>query len=160
GRVLVGVGRVPAVGEAGGLEGARAGGGAGDVVGDAVALADGPAGLLETLPGELVGGRPVALAVLDLALVAGEAGLEGFDALEVLDAAPVVGEDAVPIGKVERVQPCDVLVEQEADGLAHEPPPEAFDGAGDERGALRSEEHTSELQSREKLVCRLLLEKK
>src|SRR5690606_40729739 len=28
------------------------------------------------------------------------------------------------------------------------------------RGAPRSEEHTSELQSREKLVCRLLLEKK
>src|SRR5690606_41283009 len=31
--------------------------------------------------------------------------------------------------------------------------------AGD-RGELRSEEHTSELQSRENLVCRLLLEKK
>src|SRR5690606_39826053 len=37
---------------------------------------------------------------------------------------------------------------------------------GDERGGVsggarvRSEEHTSELQSREKLVCRLLLEKK
>src|SRR5690606_39888221 len=29
-----------------------------------------------------------------------------------------------------------------------------------ERGAGRSEEHTSELQSRENLVCRLLLEKK
>src|SRR5690606_39846049 len=28
------------------------------------------------------------------------------------------------------------------------------------RGVLRSEEHTSELQSRENLVCRLLLEKK
>src|SRR5690606_41987089 len=28
------------------------------------------------------------------------------------------------------------------------------------RGGQRSEEHTSELQSREKLVCRLLLEKK
>src|SRR5690606_40793566 len=28
------------------------------------------------------------------------------------------------------------------------------------RGAIRSEEHTSELQSRENLVCRLLLEKK
>src|SRR5690606_42119283 len=28
------------------------------------------------------------------------------------------------------------------------------------RGARRSEEHTSELQSRENLVCRLLLEKK
>src|SRR3712207_7061048 len=31
---------------------------------------------------------------------------------------------------------------------------------GDHRGALRSEEHTSELQSRQYLVCRLLLEKK
>src|SRR3712207_8988142 len=33
---------------------------------------------------------------------------------------------------------------------------------GDDRGAdlLRSEEHTSELQSRQYLVCRLLLEKK
>src|SRR5690606_41927335 len=30
----------------------------------------------------------------------------------------------------------------------------------DEQGELRSEEHTSELQSREKLVCRLLPEKK
>src|SRR2546428_1637336 len=30
----------------------------------------------------------------------------------------------------------------------------------DERGDLRSEEHTSELQSRSDLVCRLLLEKK
>src|SRR5690606_39800436 len=28
------------------------------------------------------------------------------------------------------------------------------------RGSIRSEEHTSELQSRENLVCRLLLEKK
>src|SRR5690606_39369354 len=33
----------------------------------------------------------------------------------------------------------------------------AHRGGGDE---LRSEEHTSELQSRENLVCRLLLEKK
>src|SRR5690606_40654101 len=31
---------------------------------------------------------------------------------------------------------------------------------GIERRAVRSEEHTSELQSRENLVCRLLLEKK
>src|SRR5690606_40349332 len=30
----------------------------------------------------------------------------------------------------------------------------------DEHGVVRSEEHTSELQSRENLVCRLLLEKK
>src|SRR3712207_8103535 len=40
------------------------------------------------------------------------------------------------------------------------PPPEAGrarDGGGE---AMRSEEHTSELQSRQYLVCRLLLEKK
>src|SRR3712207_8662697 len=37
-------------------------------------------------------------------------------------------------------------------GLAREGSPE--------RGAVRSEEHTSELQSRQYLVCRLLLEKK
>src|SRR2546430_8713234 len=33
-------------------------------------------------------------------------------------------------------------------------------GAGNRRGDLRSEEHTSELQSQSNLVCRLLLEKK
>src|SRR2546421_9605365 len=33
-------------------------------------------------------------------------------------------------------------------------------GRGDEERAERSEEHTSELQSRSDLVCRLLLEKK
>src|SRR3712207_8373909 len=33
-------------------------------------------------------------------------------------------------------------------------------GASSERDHLRSEEHTSELQSRQYLVCRLLLEKK
>src|SRR3712207_7406059 len=33
-------------------------------------------------------------------------------------------------------------------------------GLGDEERQLRSEEHTSELQSRQYLVCRLLLEKK
>src|SRR5690606_39723989 len=32
-------------------------------------------------------------------------------------------------------------------------------GAGDHQHVARSEEHTSELQSRENLVCRLLLEK-
>src|SRR3712207_6963672 len=33
-------------------------------------------------------------------------------------------------------------------------------GAGEHRAGQRSEEHTSELQSRQYLVCRLLLEKK
>src|SRR5690606_41082912 len=46
-----------------------------------------------------------------------------------------------------------------------EPPPVDDDGPWDyadvaEGAGLRSEEHTSELQSRENLVCRLLLEKK
>src|SRR3712207_7230245 len=38
----------------------------------------------------------------------------------------------------------------------------SWQGAGlrDARGPVRSEEHTSELQSRQYLVCRLLLEKK
>src|SRR5690625_2401303 len=35
-----------------------------------------------------------------------------------------------------------------------------FSSAGRNEGAMRSEEHTSELQSRGHLVCRLLLEKK
>src|SRR3712207_8614614 len=38
--------------------------------------------------------------------------------------------------------------------------PDASLEAIDELGAWRSEEHTSELQSRQYLVCRLLLEKK
>src|SRR5690606_39814044 len=38
-------------------------------------------------------------------------------------------------------------------------PPRA-DGTADPAVLVRSEEHTSELQSRENLVCRLLLEKK
>src|SRR3712207_7906470 len=36
----------------------------------------------------------------------------------------------------------------------------SFHGAWSERYLFRSEEHTSELQSRQYLVCRLLLEKK
>src|SRR5687767_15477260 len=38
--------------------------------------------------------------------------------------------------------------------------PADLDGFGDMTGSLRSEEHTSELQSLAYLVCRLLLEKK
>src|SRR3712207_8028411 len=37
---------------------------------------------------------------------------------------------------------------------------QAFSAHGDRRPVARSEEHTSELQSRQYLVCRLLLEKK
>src|SRR3712207_8853539 len=40
------------------------------------------------------------------------------------------------------------------------PAPSTRSRAGRRRGGERSEEHTSELQSRQYLVCRLLLEKK
>src|SRR5436309_8818765 len=43
--------------------------------------------------------------------------------------------------------------------VAGTPVPECY-RAGQAGGDVRSEEHTSELQSRENLVCRLLLEKK
>src|SRR3712207_7002323 len=43
--------------------------------------------------------------------------------------------------------------------LAADPPGHAKNGCHDQ-GQHRSEEHTSELQSRQYLVCRLLLEKK
>src|SRR5690348_18185014 len=42
----------------------------------------------------------------------------------------------------------------------HRQRPEAADGSGGRQSAGRSEEHTSELQSPVRLVCRLLLEKK
>src|SRR5688572_30981381 len=57
-----------------------------------------------------------------------------------LDAARAAGLDAVTVG-----------VRPESFRLAAE---------GDAGDALRSEEHTSELQSQSNLVCRLLLEKK
>src|SRR5256885_8280692 len=62
--------------------------------------------------------------------------------------------EPVPILLLRRVVP--QLIEQ-VDGfvLRH-----AFDAEGAARDGIRSEEHTSELQSPCNLVCRLLLEKK
>src|SRR5438046_5468757 len=50
--------------------------------------------------------------------------------------------------------------EREASSGDAAPSPEAAAVAGADRERLRSEEHTSELQSLTNLVCRLLLEKK
>src|SRR3712207_8536842 len=66
---------------------------------------------------------------------------------------------AVPAGVAEGRHPLPGL---EVGRLAHldEGPPALGGVLGDLDEARRSEEHTSELQSRQYLVCRLLLEKK
>src|SRR3712207_8219678 len=51
------------------------------------------------------------------------------------------------------------LLRRAGAGVGHRAPDPRHPGALDARGG-RSEEHTSELQSRQYLVCRLLLEKK
>src|SRR5690606_41275306 len=89
--------------------------------------------------------------------------------LSLHDALPIfdVGRaDAVTVCGVgaDRLRPAPVAVEHDADVLGQAV---ARKGAHHprlvrriERTPDRSEEHTSELQSRENLVCRLLLEKK
>src|SRR3712207_7120380 len=52
------------------------------------------------------------------------------------------------------------VVEELADVLVHGDRPGVLQLAASEASGERSEEHTSELQSRQYLVCRLLLEKK
>src|SRR3712207_8326182 len=62
---------------------------------------------------------------------------------------PVVGDDVLAVADVEPL-----CVAVEGVGVLHHELPRAEDAR-----ARRSEEHTSELQSRQYLVCRLLLEK-
>src|SRR3712207_6895849 len=83
--------------------------------------------------------------------------------LSLHDALPIFGEDGlglprevdlgVGLGLLRHLlQPIGMELEDRLGGLGQDP-------LRLERG-LRSEEHTSELQSRQYLVCRLLLEKK
>src|SRR5690606_40293414 len=78
-------------------------------------------------------------------------------ALNVLTKVP--GVAALPRGL--RVQPIDVgeVAERLADLALAGGPAGRVDDMGGPEVLTRSEEHTSELQSREKIVCRLLLEK-
>src|SRR3712207_8892373 len=69
---------------------------------------------------------------------------------DVARAHPVVRDQPVDVLRGERVQRLGRHRDAELRDAAHEPP-----GRHE-----RSEEHTSELQSRQYLVCRLLLEKK
>src|SRR5690606_41394778 len=91
-----------------------------------------------------------------------------FYTLSLHDALPIFAGDAVAVEvAVERAQRR-VVAHQPVGELAHAQPQDLAveaDPVGEQRAlarqrAARSEEHTSELQSRENLVCRLLLEKK
>src|SRR5690606_40265258 len=66
------------------------------------------------------------------------------------------GDDASPLPKAEITPRGDFLIDGEAVAIDARQRKELLAY----RGQVRSEEHTSELQSRENLVCRLLLEKK
>src|SRR3712207_7060814 len=76
--------------------------------------------------------------------------------LSLHDALPIsaLAARAVPRRADHRPRPADAQLD-----LALHPRP-AGDGGDDDLHDDRSEEHTSELQSRQYLVCRLLLEKK
>src|SRR5690606_41213183 len=67
----------------------------------------------------------------------------------------VAAVDARGLGDVGEALDAEVAGDAEFIGAEGEPLAAGLDDA-----VLRSEEHTSELQSRENLVCRLLLEKK
>src|SRR3989442_7187822 len=71
--------------------------------------------------------------------------------LQAADVVPAQPSDIVP------AQPPDIVPAQTTDVVPAEPPDVVPAQGG---GLGRSEEHTSELQSRPHLVCRLLLEKK
>src|SRR3989442_7436106 len=76
------------------------------------------------------------------------------------DEAPVAGLERCGEPRA-RVAALDQRPSRVAQSLARGGLPEqARDRVGQGRGVTRSEEHTSELQSRPHLVCRLLLEKK
>src|SRR5690606_2946107 len=109
--------------------------------------ADGP--LLRTQP-DTFGERGAALQALGTVAV-GEHGALGT-------LAAVLRLQAMGAGRVGLVQvPLRQTVEAQQQVI--EVLRQVWLGAGDQR-VERSEEHTSELQSRENLVCRLLLEKK
>src|SRR5690606_41221769 len=69
-----------------------------------------------------------------------------------------------PLGSLGRLEPAEQAIEIDrtlpADAIGLPPKPLRQPALGPDHVRQRSEEHTSELQSRENLVCRLLLEKK
>src|SRR5690606_41606773 len=93
-----------------------------------------------------------------------------FHSLSLHDALPISRELGHRLGDVEELHDTAGGRGVEHHGVVHRAPvgvapvDALLDLAGEQHvtqpGGERSEEHTSELQSRENLVCRLLLEKK
>src|SRR5690625_1371294 len=110
------------------------------------------------------GARGVSLVVSEVD------GLEGFERGRVLEKLGAHGQDTRELSFTDMRVPAENILGGEAgEGkgfvqLMQQLPQErlavAISGVGMAEAAVRSEEHTSELQSRGHLVCRLLLEKK
>src|SRR3712207_6890280 len=83
------------------------------------------------------------------------------DALPI--SSPAAARKHVPARAIRRIRPHRGALERSRSGVRFGnavDAPAARLARGARRRGLRSEEHTSELQSRQYLVCRLLLEKK
>src|SRR5690606_39614854 len=80
--------------------------------------------------------------------------------LSLHDALPISGGALVSAAAQQRPAPAGAVRFRPADAADVPRIVEVVEAAYRGRGGWRSEEHTSELQSRENLVCRLLLEKK
>src|SRR3712207_7312877 len=75
--------------------------------------------------------------------------------LSLHDALPIFMPETAPLPKVEATRAYGAAIHLGGQTLT-----EALVAAQEHSARTRSEEHTSELQSRQYLVCRLLLEKK
>src|SRR5690625_6363104 len=83
------------------------------------------------------------------------------DMLETMYQAPGIGLAATQVGEDIRLFVMDLSEDHSEPMVFFNPELSGHEGSQTyEEGCLRSEEHTSELQSRGHLVCRLLLEKK
>src|SRR5690606_41445683 len=82
----------------------------------------------------------------------------GLYTLSLHDALPICEREQVD--PVQRGQRIGVVRARGQFGMQQGRAPAHVQAAGQRAAGARSEEHTSELQSRENLVCRLLLEKK
>src|SRR5690606_27429475 len=89
-------------------------------------------------------------------------GLKTGDTVKGLVRPPKEGEKFFPLVKVLKINGHDPQVIRDRISFEHLTPlfPEEKFNLAEKQATIRSEEHTSELQSRENLVCRLLLEKK